>query len=448
MPVQFGFDNPQCQIKEVQSFATNFNLYQSIIVGLLSAVTSPQLGILSDRYGRRRIIAFTVLGTLLSELIVIIAAVYPEEVSVNWILLGSVFDGLCGSFVAALALTNAYASDCTAPTKRAVNFGYFHSILFGGIALGPILAGYIVKATGDILSAFYFALGCHGVFFFFLMLIIPESLSHERQMAAREKKKKNDVESEQPQTWEGTLSRGLKRANIFTPLATLWPTGEGTSFAVRRNLALLAAVDFIMFGVAMGSMTVTLYYSEFLFAWDTFQTSIFVSVVNTCRVICLVVLLPLIARSLRSPKTDAPARQSGSDRVDVAVIRTAIFFDMMGYVGYATVRTGDLFIVSGAIASIGGMGSPTLQSAVTKHVPPDRTGQVLGAMGFLHAMARVVGPTIFNLIYSQTVGTYPQTVFVCLAATFGLAFVLSWFVRPYGELLPPLDYSLLYKHTD
>ena len=437
MPVVFGINNPQCEIPEVQSLASKFTLYQSIIAGLLSACTNPSLGALSDRYGRRKIIAFTALGMLLSELILIIAAIYPDMVHVNWILLGSVFEGLSGSFIAALALTNAYASDCTAPSRRSVALGYFHSILFGGIALGPVLAGYIVKGTGDILSVFWIALACHGIFFLFLMFIIPESVSYNRQMAAREKQQKQkDINSDdhRPRTWGATVKRTLKSWNIFAPLSTLWPTGAGTTSALRRNLALIAAVDFTMFGVTMGSMTVVVYYSEFMFHWDILATTKFISVVNTCRVTCLVVLLPLIARVLRGKKTGKPARQSGSDRVDLAVIRTAIFFDMLGYVGYATVRTGGLFILSGAIASIGGMGSPTLQSAVTKHVPPDKTGQVLGAMGLLHALARVLGPVVFNSIYATTVGKCPQTVFMCLAATFGVAFVLSWGIRPYGEL--------------
>ena len=90
--------------------------------------------------------------------------------------------------------------------------------------------------------------------------------------------------------------------------------------------------------------------------------------------------------------------------------------------------------LSGVVASIGGIGSPTLQSSLTKHVPPERTGQLLGASGLLHALARVVAPTVFNAIYSGTVGKFTQTVFVCLTATFGVAFFFSWFVRPGGKL--------------
>ena len=445
MPVIEGEDNPQCRIPEVQSLVSKFTLYGSLISGLLSAIVSPKLGALSDRYGRTRMIAITTLGMLISETMFIAVATYPDMLSVNWILLGYVFDGLGGSFIAAMALSYAYASDCTAPEKRNVVFGYYHGCLFGGIALGPLLAGYVVKATGEILSIFYVAIACHCLFSLFLLLVLPESLSKERQRAAREKK---DIVGSGEQQSDNTFKYIIfavkslfDRTNVLAPLAILWPREPGTNPAVRRNLVFLAAVDTTMFGVAMGSMTIILIYSNYAFGWGTFENSVFVSIVNACRVSVLLLLLPLITRLIRGPPSKSKQRASGCDQLDLGIIRLSIFFDLLGYIGYATVRSGPLFIACGAIAAIGGMGSPTLQSALTKHVPPDRTGQVLGAMGLLHASARVVAPTIFNLIYAQTVGRFTQTVFVCLAATFGLAFVLAWCIRPHGKLLRLLHYD-------
>ena len=440
MPVILGDENPQCRIPEVQSLVSNFTLYCNLASGLLSAIVSPKLGVLSDRYGRKWMLAITVLGTLLCEAVIVMVATYPDTFSVNWILLGYTLDGLGGSFIAAMALSFAYASDCSPPDKRNVAFGYFHGSLFCGIAIGPIIAGYIVKATGHLLSIFYIALAAHSVFLLFLLLIIPESLSKERQLRAREKSESTGIDEQQ------TLSKKLLYAinlctgtKLLQPLAILWPTGEGTNPAVRRNLALLAAVDTTMFGVAMGSMTVVLIYVGYMFGWSTLESSAFVSIANTCRVFTLIVLLPGISRVLRGPRSSSVQRLSGCDNIDLGIIRTAIFFDLLGYLGYSTVRTGTLFILCGAVASVGGMGSPTLQAALTKHVPPDRTGQVLGAMGLLHAVARVVAPTIFNLVYARTVGKFTQTVFVCLAATFGVAFTLSWFVRPHGTLCFPFS---------
>ena len=432
LPVTLGGENPQCRIPEVQSLVSKFTLYCNLAAGLLSAIVTPKLGALSDRYGRTLLMSVTILGTILCETFIVIVARYPDTFSINWILVGYALDGLGGSFTAGMALSFAYAADCTVPDKRNVAFGYYHGTLFCGIAIGPILAGYLVKATGDLLSIFYVALGAHGVFLLFLFLVIPESLSKKRQLHAREESDSvGAAERQTPSVWVQT-TKLLSVTNLLQPLAILWPTGEGTNPAVRWNLALLAAVDTAMFGVAMGSITVVIIYTEYIFGWDTLQTSAFVSIVNVCRVVTLVVVMPVVSRILRGPRSASVQKLSGCDNIDLAFIRTAVFFDLLGYIGYTTVRTGSLFILCGAVASIGGIGSPTLQAALTKHVPQDRIGQILGATGLLHASARVVGPTVFNLIYAQTVGKFTQTVFVCLAATFGVAFILSWFIRPHG----------------
>ncbi|KAL8656023.1 MAG: hypothetical protein Q9226_002813, partial [Calogaya cf. arnoldii] len=378
MPVIFGSDNPQCQTPAVQSRVSQFTLYGNVIVGLLSAVTSPKLGSLSDRYGRTRMIALCSSGSLVTELITILAASMPETFSVNWLYLGFICDGLSGSFVASMALTNAYVSDCTPPDKRNVSFAYFHGVLFTGIALGPLIAGYVVKWTGSILTIFYFAVAASAFFCLFVLLLVPESLNKERQKAAREKAEFIGVAEGYSMTWVSWIRTMYRSWNFLAPLKVLWPSGSGNN-AVRRNLVAIAAVDTAMFGVAMGSMTVVIIYSEFQFGWGTFETSLFVSVVNVCRVTNLMVFFPTISRLIRGPRDNATMGKSGSDNLDLYIIRIAIFFDMLGYFGYASVRTANLFVVSGALASVGGMGSPTLQSALTKHVPPEQTGAVLGA---------------------------------------------------------------------
>ena len=431
-----GDINPQCQIPEVQALVSKFNLYGNLIAGILSALTSPAFGSLSDRYGRTRVMAFSMTGMLLSELIFIVAATYPEKVPFQWILLGYGFEGICGSFTTVMALTFAYVTDCTAPAKRNVIFGYFHGALFGGIGLGPIIAGYIVKVSGKTIIIFYFSLACHSVYFLALLTIIPESLSMNRQLAARETKARKDIDTYAEQSWFNRMKHNARKWNFLAPLSTLFPRGKGSSSLIRRNLVLLAALDTTIFGVAMGSISVVVLYSEYMFHWATFESSVFVSSVNCSRVFVLLAVLPAISRIFRGPKSIANLQNTGFDMIDLSVIRIAILFDLVGFIGYSLVRTGPLFILSGCIASLGGIGSPTLQAAITKHVPDDRIGQVLGAMGLLHALARVVAPTIFNLIYSLTVAKCPQTVFLCLSSAFLLALVISWFIRPNGKTLP------------
>jgi len=440
LPIDFNEDNPQCRIKEVQARVSMFTLACSLISGLLSAIIAPKLGALSDRYGRKMILCITTCGMLCGEIITIITANFPETINVNFILLSYGFDGLCGSFIASTALSHSYATDCTPPNRRNVVFGYFHGCLFTGVALGPLIAAYVVKWTGTVVSVFYIALSFHIFFLLFLILFIPESLSKSRQMYAREKHRQ-ELEALGP---AGHWMVRLRSFNLFAPLKVLYPTGPGSSPAIRRNLLALATVDTIIFGLAMGAMSCVILYINYEFGWDTSDQSIFIAVVNICRVFTLVIILPGLNRAFRGPpKASAapdagaapppPPQNVGTDGFELAVIRAAIAFDALGFLGYALARHGAVFMFAGAVTSVGGMGSPTLQAALTKHVRPDQVGQLLGAMGLLHAVARVVSPSIFNSIYAVTVGRYTQAVFVVLASMFGVAFVVAWFAKPGGE---------------
>src|SRR5436305_6318661 len=56
-------DNSHCrQNAEVQALVAQFTLTINLITGILSAIASPRLGALSDRYGRKNLIAITTIG--------------------------------------------------------------------------------------------------------------------------------------------------------------------------------------------------------------------------------------------------------------------------------------------------------------------------------------------------------------------------------------------------
>ncbi|KAG9237981.1 major facilitator superfamily domain-containing protein [Amylocarpus encephaloides] len=441
----FGDDDDMCHSNaDIQVIVTKFTLTITIIVGTLSAVMSPKLGALSDRYGRIKVLCVSSCGSFMTEVITVLAASFPETVHYKWLLAGAVFEGICGSFTAGFAITHAYAADCTPPPKRAVAFGYFHACLFSGIALGPLAVAFIIENEyGTLLTIFYIALGIHAFFILFVLLVVPESLSKKRQNLAQEKHAAERARiSADGYTWLWAY----KTANILEPLKILWPTGPGTSNRLRSNLILLSAVDTTIFGVAMGAINVVVLYSGYRFHWKTAETSKFVSVVNIFRVSGLIIILPLLNYLVRTRRANRQARESGlakpepnsgSDLLDLSIVRGAILLEVLGYSGYATATTSQMFVGAGILAALGGVGSPTLQSALTKHVPHENVGQLLGATGLLHAIARVIAPTIFGLIYARTVADMPSAVFVVLAASFGTAFLASWFIRPHVYLESP-----------
>ncbi|KAL7784847.1 MFS general substrate transporter [Trichoderma ceciliae] len=434
-PIVLGSDNPQCNIPEVQRNVATFMLSLNLVIGGLSAIVAPKLGHLSDRYGRRKLMSLASCGGLLSEVITILCAKYPQNFNYRWMILGAVFDGITGSFTAGSILSQSYTSDCTPPSKRAVSIGYVHACLFTGLALGPLMAGYFVKWTGELISIFYVALGCHAFFIVFVRFVLPESLSKRRQMLAREKLARSEAEQD--------LNERLPSRLLHNPFATfkiLWPTGPGTSPRLRINLVALAVADTIIMGSMMAVGNVLMLYSEFKFGWGNFETSRFISSLSMIRVVVLMVIFPIInyifrtrPAALRRRASGAPLIEanSGADNLDVWILRFALTSDVLGCIGYTLSRNQHLFFASGMVTAIGGLGSATVQAAVTKHVPASRIGQVLGAVGFMQALSRVVGPVMFNGLYAMTVGTFPQAIFVLLVGLFSIGLICAFILKPH-----------------
>ena len=92
--VIIGDHNAQCVTDEVESATAMLNLYGNLTAAISGALVSTLWGKLSDRYGRiKPLIASTIL-MIVSEIAVILVAILPDALSVYWILLSFLVDGL------------------------------------------------------------------------------------------------------------------------------------------------------------------------------------------------------------------------------------------------------------------------------------------------------------------------------------------------------------------
>lgn len=457
-PVVPGTDDAQCTSgptqARVQKEAAAFMMAINLITGMLCAFTVPKIGSLSDRFGRKRPLVVVSVGGIIGEIAIILAAKYPDIVHLNWLLFAAAIDGIGGSFTAASVISHSYVSDCTPPRKRAVAIGYLHSCIYAGLAFGPMLAGFMIaKLTHELVSVFYITLGCHIFFVLFVLTILPESVSNKRQLISREKHTEDsDRRAKRVAAWAGEsapwhrrLAASIRNApNPLRPLKVLSPRGRANA-PVRRNLMMLAAIDTMFLGIAMGSGQVTILYSELMFGWRNLETSKFLSLVSLVRVCVLLGVLPLLNYVFRIRPAAARKQglgegavlettNTGSDGLDLWILRGSIVSDILGVGGYILARTPGLFLVSAVVAAMGGLVAPTTQSALSKQVPPDQVGALLGAIGLLHSLARVLFPLVISGLYAATVESFPQAVFVLLVFLFTIALCLVSFVRPHVYL--------------
>ncbi|MBE3045482.1 hypothetical protein IMZ48_23635, partial [Candidatus Bathyarchaeota archaeon] len=178
----------------------------------------------------------------------------------------------------------------------------------------------------------------------------------------------------------------------------------------------------------------------------TLESSKYISAVSTVRAFVLLAVFPVInyvfrtrpAARRRRARGSGPVveKNRGADALDLWVIRVALVSDVLGATGYLVARSPALFVAGGMVTAIGGLGSATIQASITKHVPPDMVGQLLGAVGLLHALSRVLSPLAFSGVYYATLETFPHAIFVLLVGLFALSLLASLVVRPHGELSP------------
>src|SRR5206468_7163837 len=116
-----------------------------LVVGLLFAVFSlcqltaaPALGDLSDRYGRRPILIFSLAGTVLSFAMLALAH------SLAMLFAARIVDGLSGGNI---TTARAYIGDITTEENRARAFGVLGAAFGLGFIIGPALGGLFARVS-------------------------------------------------------------------------------------------------------------------------------------------------------------------------------------------------------------------------------------------------------------------------------------------------------------
>jgi DHA1 family tetracycline resistance protein-like MFS transporter len=119
-----------------------------IILGLLLAVfplgqffATPILGQLSDRYGRKKILIISILGTAFSYFLFAIGIITKN---IPLLFFSRFFDGLTGGNI---AVAQAAITDVTLPENRAKNFGMIGAAFGLGFIFGPFLGGKLSDPT-------------------------------------------------------------------------------------------------------------------------------------------------------------------------------------------------------------------------------------------------------------------------------------------------------------
>lgn len=124
-----------------------------ILLGLLTAIfplmqffATPILGQLSDKYGRKRILTISLIGTALGYFLFALGIVFKN---IPLLFFARALDGITGGNI---SVAQAAIADVTKPEDRAKNFGLIGAAFGMGFILGPYIGG---KLSDPTISSFF-----------------------------------------------------------------------------------------------------------------------------------------------------------------------------------------------------------------------------------------------------------------------------------------------------
>ncbi|KAI9057904.1 MFS general substrate transporter [Trametes sanguinea] len=416
--------------------------------GLLATLTTAWWGSLSDCYGRIWVLGFNVAGLMVSDTSFLTVAYFWDKLPGTywWYVVGPAVEGVVGGISVASVIMHAYISDCSDPGQRSRAFSQLMGLLFFGMSVGPLIGGFIMRATHHLFPVFYVTTTIDALVSLAVWFVIPESLSPERRAAARAQRAESAGAG-----IGGTLRRWGSAFDVVSPLSVLLPTrveAQGKERTVDWSLTILGAA--YGFGtLVQASVYQQVQYASFTYGWTSETINYWMGGVNVSKAVYLTLIFPAIVKLLtylRSRPAPAPVPADETEplltaaepdepttapaprkllraaSLDLLLARAAVVTDMIFYALTPTAATGALFAAYGMCISLGASFGPVMQSLAldlyARRGGSD-TGRLLGALTVVSALSsHIVGPTLFGVTYMKTVATLPGAIYLLCCASF------------------------------
>ena len=360
------------------------------IYSVMQVIFSPILGRLSDRYGRRPVLFFSLLGTSLGFFIMGFATTL-------WMLFaGRIIDGITGGNI---STAQAYIADVTTEENRAKGMGLIGAAFGLGFIFGPAIGGILSRWGVHVPFMFAGALSLANATL--LYFVLPETVTPDHPARA----------SAATGRWS-QLVRALRQARLAYVLAVYFLLV--TAFSVMTS----------SFGL----------FTLFRFGFDAHDTGWIFAFVGVVGAVVQGGLISRLVKAFGEPP--------------LVIVGALLFAASLAAIPFTGPHTGmPALLALGALFALGnGLATPSLTSLASKSAGAGEQGGVIGVTQSVASLARVVGPLLSGaLIYSAvaTIGhdgkphnmsdaSVARTFWAAAAVMFAAFLLAVYFARAYA----------------
>ena len=323
------------------SQASQWGGWLTFAYALMQFLFAPVLGNLSDQYGRRPVLLFSLLGFGIDYLFLAFAP------TIGWLFVGRIIAGITG---ASITTATAYIADISNDENRAKNFGMIGAAFGLGFIIGPVMGGILGEYGARV--PFLVAAGLALLNALYGFIILPESLdkAHRRPF-------------------------NIKRAN---------PVGSLLQLKKYPSLGGLIGSMILVYIAAHAVQSTWTFINIEKFNWSESMIGYSLGMVGLLVVIVQGGLIRYINPAIGNEKS----------------VYMGLGLYAIGLLLFAFASQTWMMFVFLIPYCMGGIAGPALQSIISGKVPGNEQGELQGALTSLMSATTIIGPLIMTNLFA------------------------------------------------
>ncbi|XP_066506968.1 hippocampus abundant transcript-like protein 1 [Hoplias malabaricus] len=314
------------------------------VKGLLSFMSAPLIGALSDVWGRRSFLLVTVFFTC--------APIPLMRLSPWWYF---AMISVSGAFSVTFSVIFAYVADVTEERERSTAYGLVSATFAASLVTSPAIGAYLSLNYGDnlvVLVATLIALAdiC------FILLAVPESLPEKMRL----------------NTWGAPIS--WEQAD---PFASLRKVGKDTT------VLLICITVFLSYLPEAGQYSSFFLYLRQVINFSPTTIAVFIGVVGILSILAQTLFLTLLMRTIGNKNT----------------VLLGLGFQILQLAWYGLGSEPWMMWAAGAVAAMSSITFPAVSALVSRSADSDQQGLVQGIITGIRGLCNGLGPALYGFIF-------------------------------------------------